>query len=74
MQIPTSPTGQPEGQRPTPSERLRAVVRILLGQGQLVAATVALVLLFVFGPAWPALVAVAVASLLVVTSKLLFRG
>jgi hypothetical protein len=48
-------------------------VRIVLGQAQVIAATVALVLLFVFGPAWPALAAVAVAGLLVVASRLLFR-
>jgi len=68
-----TPPERAEGQRPTSGERRRPVARVLLGQAQIVAATVALVLLFVFGPAWEALAAVAVAGLLVVASKLLFR-
>jgi hypothetical protein len=49
-------------------------VRVALGLGQVMAATVTLVLLLAFGTAWPTLAAAGVAGLLVLTSKLLFRG
>jgi hypothetical protein len=60
------------GQRPTPPERRWAVLRVALGQGQIVAAVVGLVLLLALGPTWPALAAVAAAGALFVLSKLLF--
>jgi hypothetical protein len=65
---------EPSPEVPTPRERRWALVRIALGQTQVMAATVALVLLLTFGTAWPTLVAVGIAGLLVLTSKLLFRG
>jgi hypothetical protein len=49
-------------------------VRIVLGVAQVMAATVTLVFLLSFGTAWPTLAAAGVAGLLVLTSKLLFRG
>ena len=59
---------------PNRRERGWAAVRVALGLGQVMAATVTLVLLLAFGTAWPTLAAAGVAGLLVLTSKLLFRG
>ncbi len=59
---------------PTPAERRWAVVRILLGTAQVMGATVSAYLLLQTGTnAW-SLGAVTVTGLLVVLSKLLFRG
>jgi hypothetical protein len=59
---------------PAPREKAWATVRVVLGVAQVMAATITLVLLLSFGTAWPTLVAAGVAGLLVLTSKLLFRG
>ncbi len=63
----------PTPERPTRRERRLAVVRIIMGQAQIAAAVVGLVLLLTVGTTWPTLVAVGIAGLLVVVSKLLFR-
>jgi hypothetical protein len=68
----SEPERAPGGRRP--EEKARAIVRIVLGVAQVMAATVTLVLLLAFGTAWPTLAAAGVAGLLVLTSKLLFRG
>jgi hypothetical protein len=47
---------------------------MILGQAQIVAAVAGLVLLFATGLNWPTLAVVSIAGLLVVVSKLLFRG
>jgi hypothetical protein len=49
-------------------------VRIALGLGQGMAATVTLLLLLAFGTRWPSLAGAGLAALLVLTSKLLFRA
>jgi hypothetical protein len=63
----------PTPERSTNRERRWAVVRIILGQAQMAAAVVGLVLLLSVGASWPTLVAVTVAGLLVIVSRLLFQ-
>jgi hypothetical protein len=65
---------EPTPERPTAPERRTALLRVALGHAQMLTAAVGLVLLLSFGPEWPTLVAVGVAGLLLLTSKLLFRG
>ena len=71
MQLGITPAAGPPEQRSTSGERRYAAIRSALG---LAAPTTALCLLVWTGPSLPTLAAVAVAGLLVVTSKLLFRG
>ena len=51
----------------------RAVVRIILGNAQMMAAVVTLVLLWRLGVSAPTMIAGAIAAVLVVTSVVLFR-
>jgi hypothetical protein len=59
---------------PTADSRVRGAVRIILGTAQVMAATATLALLFWSGPTWPTLAGTAVTALLVLCSRLLFRG
>jgi hypothetical protein len=54
-------------------EKTWAIVRIVLGQAQIMAATVALVLLLSLGMVWPIFVTLGVCVLLVLVSRCLFQ-
>lgn len=54
-------------------EKRRAIVRVTLGNAQMLAAVVAIVLLWRFGVGLASIVSVAVAGALLVTSLILFR-
>ncbi len=58
---------------PTPGERRRALARIALGQAQIVAAVVGLVLFATTGASPATFAAVGVAGVLVVVSRVAFR-
>jgi hypothetical protein len=74
MQQRTTPTEEPSTQhRSTATGQRWAVVRIVLGQAQMLAATVGIGLLVLTGRSVPTIVAVSVACVLLLTSQLLFR-
>lgn len=62
-----------QDERTGSGERAWAVVRVSLGNAQVVMATIALYLLFATGMSRPTLTAVAVTCFFVVLSKFLFR-
>ncbi len=74
MSDPVVSQAAPPEQQPTAKDRRRAMLRILLGLAQIMAATVGLVLLLTTGMALATLVAVGGAGLLVAASRILFRG
>jgi hypothetical protein len=65
---------EPEGNRPTSKEKAWAVVRLVLGQAQMIGAVVALYLLIQTGMNALSLGAVVVTCLFTTISVLLFRG
>ena len=71
----TAPSREPEHPPggPTAREKCWAVMRIALGTAQVMAATAGLVLMVETGTSVPTMATIAVAGLLVVVSKLLFR-
>jgi hypothetical protein len=76
MEPGATPTEErPSERRLSARERRWAVVRIVLGQAQILAATVGVVLLVLTGMSVPTIVAVGVAAALLLTSRLFFwRG
>ena len=64
----------PPGEQPTAREKAWAVVRIVLGLAQVMGATVSVYCLIQTGTSTLTVVSVAITGLLVVLSKLLFRG
>jgi len=73
MQPKAAPDNEPNGQRQRARERWWAVVRILVGQAQIIGATVAVYFLIQTGTSVPSLIALGVTALMFLVSKLLFR-